>query len=397
MDKRLENFFPILGVEHDCIVSKMADVTVCYSVELPELFTLSDSDYESFHQSWVKAIKVLPKHSVLHKQDWFVDARYQPDFEKADQSILSRSSDRFFYERPYLDHHCFIYLTKKPSGRKTVTSLFSTLTKNNIVPAEMMKENMLQEFLGQCGQFKRILEDSGFVRLTRLNARTLLSDEKQVGVMERYCMLSEHTSKKTIKDISYANGIRVGNQYGQLFSLGDVQHLPSVCGSRIDYTPYSTDRTKFPIGFSSPLGQLLSCNHIYNQYVFIEDAQATIKKLESKRLRLQSLSAYSRENLIARDAVNDFLNEAISAQRLPVKAHFNVLAWTDDYQTLPELKNLVSSALAHMDAVPKQELDGAPQLHWAGIPGNAADFPMNDAFDTFAEQASCFFNLRDVL
>ncbi len=394
MDKRLDQVFPILGVEHDTILSKMADVTVCYSVELPELFTLSDSDYESFHQSWIKAIKVLPRHSILHKQDWFVQTGYQPDFNKDDSSALSRSSDRFFYERPYLDHQCFIYLTKKPAGRKTVNSLFSTLTKKHLVPAEMMKETLLQEFLGQCGQFKRILEDSGLVRLTRLKSDALLSNEVRVGLLERYCVLSEKSAQKSLKDISYANGIRVGDQYCQLYSLGDIQHLPALCGSRIDYTPYSTDHTKFSVGFASPLGQLLCCNHLYNQYVFIEDARATIKKLESKRLRLQSLSAYSRENLLARDAVNDFLNEAISAQRLPVKAHFNVLAWTDDYTALPEMKNLVSSALAHMDAVPKEELDGAPQLHWAGIPGNAADFPMNDTFDTFAEQASCFFNLE---
>jgi conjugation system TraG family ATPase len=47
-----------------------------------------------------------------------------------------------------------------------------------------------------------------------------------------------------------------------------------------------------------------------------------------------------------------------------------------------------------MDSVPKQELDGAPQIFWAGIPGNEADFPMNDSFDTFAEQACCFLNLE---
>jgi hypothetical protein len=47
-----------------------------------------------------------------------------------------------------------------------------------------------------------------------------------------------------------------------------------------------------------------------------------------------------------------------------------------------------------MDAVPKQELSGAPQIFWAGIPGNEADFPMNDSFDTFAEQACCFLNLE---
>ena len=36
-----------------------------------------------------------------------------------------------------------------------------------------------------------------------------------------------------------------------------------------------------------------------------------------------------RENALSRDAVNDFLNEAIGQQRMPVKAHFNILAWTE--------------------------------------------------------------------
>jgi conjugation system TraG family ATPase len=55
---------------------------------------------------------------------------------------------------------------------------------------------------------------------------------------------------------------------------------------------------------------------------------------------------------------------------------------------------MVSSALAQMDASAKQETVGAAQIYWAGIPGNAADFPMNDTFDSFAEQASCFLNLE---
>jgi len=40
------------------------------------------------------------------------------------------------------------------------------------------------------------------------------------------------------------------------------------------------------------------------------------------------------------------------------------------------------------------ETDGSAQIFWAGIPGNAADFPMNDTFDTFSPQACCFFNLE---
>ncbi|MGJ1327405.1 TraG family conjugative transposon ATPase [Sphingobacterium multivorum] len=392
MEKMLEEILPIMEIQHDCIISKQGDVTVVFKAELPEIFTLSDQEYEAFHQAWVKSLKVLPKYCVMHKQDWFLDSRYKANFEAEDTSFLSRSSERFFNERPYLDHSCYIMLTKKPAGRKTASSLFSNLLRKSIVPDEMLKPQMLQDFLDSVGQFKRIMEDSGFVTMRRLRDSELGSQSRKIGLIERYCFLSGKNEGFLMGDISFDGELKAGGKHFQLYTLGDAGDLPPLCGSRINYDRYSTDRTKFSVGFASTLGQLLSCDHIYNQYIFIEDAQKTIQKLESKRLRLQSLSAYSRENMIARDSTNDFLNEAISQQRLPVKAHFNVLVWTEDREQLKDLKNMVSSGLAQMDAVAKQETVGAPQIFWAGIPGNAADFPMNDSFDTFAEQAACFLN-----
>jgi conjugation system TraG family ATPase len=394
MKKKLNEILPIMGVEHNCILSKQGDITVVFQAELPEIFTLSDQEYEAFHNAWIKAIKVLPKHCVFHKQDWFIDSKHEPDFTKEDTSFLSRSSERFFNERPFLQHTCYILLTKKPAGRKLSSSLFSNLIRSSIAPEETLILQLLQDFLDSAGQFKRILEDSGFVKLTRLEDGDLHSHSNKMGFIERYCYLSEKEDSLLCKDIEFKEGIQIGDKYCQVYTLGDPADLPALCGSRINYDSYSTDKTKFSIGFATVLGQLLSCNHIYNQYIFINDPQKTIQKLESKRLRLQSLSAYSRENTIARDATNDFLNEAISKQRLPVKAHFNVLMWTDDKEELKDLKNLVSSALAQMDAASKQETAGAPQIFWAGIPGNEADFPMNETFDTFAEQATCFLNME---
>ncbi|PZO35057.1 MAG: conjugal transfer protein TraG [Flavobacteriaceae bacterium] len=394
MEKMLEDILPIMDVQHDCILSKNGDVTIVFRAELPEIFTLSDQEYEAFHQAWIKAIKILPKHTVLHKQDWFLDSSFSPDFSKQDNSFLSRSSDRFFNERPFLDHSCYIMLTKKPSNRKNASSLFSNLLKKRIVPEETLSKQALQDFVDSTGQFRRIMEDSGFIRLQRLTDYFLKSHARGKGLIERYCYLSEREQNHMINDISFADGLRVGDRHCQIYTLGDAVDLPALCGSRINYDRYSTDRTKFSIGFASTLGQLLPCNHIYNQFIFVDDAQKAIQRLEAKRLRLQSLSAYSRENLIARDSTNAFLNEAISQQRLPVKAHFNVMVWSDDQEQLKQLKNMVSSALAQMDAVAKQETVGSGQIFWAGIPGNAADFPMNDTFDTFAEQATCFLNLE---
>lgn len=394
MEKTLEKMLPILDVQEGIIVSKQGDATLAFRLELPEIFTLSDPEYEAFHQAWLKAIRVLPKHTVLYKQDWFIRTGHRPDFYHGNTSFLDRSSDRFFNERPFLEHSSYLFLTKKPSGRKAATSLFSSLARPSLIYKESLGRQELQDFRDAAGQFRRILEDSGFVKAVLLGDDDIYSNQGKAGILERYCTLGEKEGEHLFGDLVFDDALLINGKYAQLYTLGDAANLPSLCGPRITYDRYSTDRTNFSVGFASPLGQLLSCNHIYSQYIFIEDAAKTLQRMESKRLRLQSLSAYSRENLIARDATNDFLNEAISRQRLPVKAHFNVLVWSDRKDDLNDLKNMVSSALAQMDAAAKHETVGAAQIYWAGIPGNAADFPMNDTFDSFAEQASCFLNLE---
>jgi len=394
MKINLEKILPLTKVESGAILSAQGDITIAYEVSLPEIFTLSDRDYEAYHQAWVKAIRLLPAGCVLHKQDWWLENGFKADFEKAGKGFLSRASERFFNEREYLQHHCYVFLTQKPKDRKLSSSAYSNMLRKSIVPRQTVDPVLFPDFLDRAGQFERVLADSGYLKLLRLPDEELAGTGERAGVIERYLMLQGSDERPCLQDIHIRDDIRVGRNRCELYTLSDVEDLPPLCGSRINYDQYSTDRSKFGIGFASPLGSLLPCNHILNQYIFVEDGRKTIKRLEAKKLRLQSLSAYSRENAIARDAVNDFLNEAIAEQRLPVKAHVNVLAWSDDEAKVRDLKNRIGSAMAQLDATVKQETDGAAQIWFAGMPGNEADFPMNDTFDTFIEQAACFFNLE---
>ncbi len=394
MEKSLRDLWPILDVEHDCILSRQGDVTVAFRVKLPELFTLSQGEYSAFHQAWVKALKVLPSHTVVCKQDWFFESRYEADFSGTSDSFLSSSSERFFNERPFLDHEGYVMITKKPAKRKQGSVLFSSLISPSIVPEETLEPQALHHFLSSTSQFQRILEDSGFVSLEKLTDAELLSKPGHCGLLESYCKLGKTGGEPMLEDISFEDTIRIGNDHCQLYSLADTADLPGYCAPYHRYEKYSTDRTTFSTGFATSLGQLLDCNHVFSQYFFLEDGAKTIRKLESKRLRLQSLAAYSRENSLALDATNEFLNEAIKGQKLPIRAHFNVLVWTNEPGKLKEIESKVSSAIAQMDAVTKLETVSAPQIFWAGIPGNHADFPVEETFDTFAEQAACFINME---
>ena len=135
----LENRFPLLAVEEGCILSKDADITVVFRVELPELYTVTSAEYASIHSSWVKAIKVLPTYSVVHKQDWFVKEGYRPDLQKEEMSFLSRSFERHFSERPFLNHACYLFLTKTTKNRNRQQSNFSTLCRGHIIPKEVQR------------------------------------------------------------------------------------------------------------------------------------------------------------------------------------------------------------------------------------------------------------------
>src|SRR5690606_35715227 len=151
-----------------------------FSVKLPEIFTLSDQEYEGFHQTLEKAIKTLPSHSVFHKQDWFLTKKFEAQFEDKVLSFLSHSSDRFFNERPFLAHHCYLMVTLV-SDQKEATSLTSSLLKGHLSPKNVSDATKLQEFLDCVSQFERILQDSGYVDMNRIREDKITGNRYHAG------------------------------------------------------------------------------------------------------------------------------------------------------------------------------------------------------------------------
>ena len=386
----LENKFPLLAVEHGCIVSKDADLTVAYEVELPELYTVTGAEYEAIHGCWCKAIKVLPDYSIVHKQDWFIKEQYKPELHKDDMSFLSRSFERHFNERPYLKHTCYLFLTKTTKERNRMQSNFSTLCRGHIIPKELDRETA-EKFMEATEQFARIMNDSGFIRLRRLTTDELVGTEDKAGLIERYFSLMPE-GDRTLQDIDLsAREMRIGDNRLCLHTLSDAEDLPGKVSTDVRYEKLSTDRSDCRLSFASPVGLLLPCNHIYNQYVILDNSEENLQKFEKSARNMLSLSRYSRSNSINREWIEQYLNEAHSYGLTSVRAHFNVMAWSDDAEELRHIKNDVGSQLASMECMPRHNTIDCPTLYWAAMPGNAADFPAEESFHTFIEQAVCLF------
>lgn len=387
----LESKFPLLSVEHDCIISKDADITIAYKVELPELFTVTSPEYEAMHASWLKAIKVLPNYSILLKQDWFIQENYQAETQKGDMSFLSRSFERHFNERPYLNHISYLFLTKTTKERARQQSSFNALTRGFIIPKEIQDKETSLKFLESVEQFERIINDSGFIKLTRLTTDEIVGTENEAGIVEKYFSLSQEDTT-CLQDMSLGAGeMKVGDKYLCLHTLSDAEDLPSKVDTDIRYERLSTDRSDCRLSFAAPVGVLLTCNHIYNQWIFIDDHTENLKRFEKQARNMHSLSKYSRSNQINKSWIEEYLNEAHSFGLTSIRCHCNVMAWADDYEEMKRIKNDVGSQLALMECKPRHNTVDTATLFWAGIPGNQGDFPSEESFYTFIEQALCFF------
>ena len=388
----LERRFPLLSVENGCIVSKDADLTVAFEVELPELYTVTADEYEAMHSSWIKAAKVLPEHSVVCKQDWFVKETYRPKTDDGEQSFLTRSYELHFNERPYLNHKCYLFLTKTTRERSRRKSDFNTLCRGFLLPKEITDKDAAARFLEAVEQFERIMNDSGHIRLRRLETDEITGTKERPGLVEKYFSLSLEDETAVLQDICLKPGrMRIGDKRLCLHTLSDTEDLPGRLSTDMRYERMSTDRSDCRLSFAAPVGLLLSCNHIYSQYVFIDDAQEILQMMEKNSRNMLSLSKYSRSNAINQEWTEMYLDEAHTKGVLPVRCHCNVIAWAEDAEEFRRIRNDTGSQLAMMECMPRYNTIDTPVIYWAGIPGNAGDFPSEESFYTFLEQAVCLF------
>ena len=389
----LESKFPLLRVENNCIISKFADITAAYRVTLPELFTLTAEEYEALHGAWLKALKVLPDYTVVHKQDFFIEERYTAPEEGSERSFLARSYERHFNERPYLRHTCYLFVTKTTPERMRQTSASSVLCRGFIVPREMRDTDAVTRFLEAAEQMERILNDSGLVHVERLTETEIVGTADDAGLLARYFALSDERSPVVNEDIRLDPGVmRIGDKFLTMHTLSDLDMLPQSVATDFRYERLSTDRSDCRLSFAAPVGLLLSCNHVYNQVIFLDDHDETLKRLEASARNMNSLAGYSRSNAINREWIEMYLNEAHSQGLRSVRCHCNVMAWAESEAELKRIRNDVGSQLALMGCTPHHNTVDVPVLFWAAIPGNEADFPAEESFYTFLDQALCLFN-----
>jgi len=265
------------------------------------------------------------------------------------------------------------------------------LCRGFLVPKEIRDKETVERFMEAVEQFESIVNDSGLIRLERLTTEEITGTESEPGIIERYLTLSADGTTM-LQDMQLnPDEMRIGDKRLCLHTLSDLDDLPGRVRTDGRYERLSTDRSDCRLSYAAPVGVMLSCDHIYNQWIFIDDSGENLSRFEKMAKNMQSLSRYSRSNQINKEWLDEYLNEAHSNGLQSVRCHCNIIAWAENGEELRRVKNDVGSALALMECTPHHNTTDLPALYWAGIPGNEADFPAEETFYTFIPQALCFF------
>lgn len=383
-------YLPIMAWENDCLVSKFADITVALELSLPEIYSFSTKDYENFHACWMRALRVLPANTIVHKQDIFYDSKFLDDSNS--KSFLSVSSANHFKNRNFLNHKSYVFVTLSTKENLKTTSFLSILCRNKIVPNDMLDKNRWEDFNDKVSQFISILKEYG-IGVSRSQKKAILGDLLESGVIEQYLTIEFGGEKKVMMDIYLEdNDFKVGDNYLSCFSIGNLEVLPSNVHNYTKDPAYSHNKIFFPMSYTSTMAWEIPYPHIYNQYFFLDDPKQILADVERRGKQQQSLSAVSRENSINREFNEQFLNEAVSKGLRPIRAAMNILIWDKNYNNLIKKNSLVAAKLSELDICVSQTSVIIPQIYWAGIPGGESQYPSEMTFLTFLEQASCFIH-----
>ena len=72
----LSAYNPITDIQDNIIFANNGNVVLCYEGTLPEIYSLSEKDFEDIHGAWFQALKSLPIGTVVQKQDIYLKKSY---------------------------------------------------------------------------------------------------------------------------------------------------------------------------------------------------------------------------------------------------------------------------------------------------------------------------------
>lgn len=339
----LSENYPIADISDNLIIANNGNLVLCYSLLLPEIYSLSDKDFEDLHSTWFQALKSLPVGCVIHKQDVYLKKAFSSE-NLPNNTFLSKATHDYFKGREYMQHSCYLFfiLTKnKHLNNSKYVNPFKNVGKE--IPAILKEE--LQRFSNSVNDTVSFINNSRKMTLSLLNENEIhaITNEYFNGFNEGFDTSFELDKKH----------IHIGENFFDVLAVNsELSFGEGLQTSKINER-FASDDFVFHQGFIDGLGLSLNENHIVNQIIYLDDKQKWRKLLDKKIEELSKSSNFGSQNKVTLKKIID-IQERINtddSSRI-IRGHLNIVYWDKKPENLEKIATRIKTEFKELDITP---------------------------------------------
>lgn len=336
-------YHPIADIQGNVIFANNGNVVLCYLGNLPEIYSLSEKDFEDIHGAWFQAIKSLPTGCVIHKQDVYLKRNFSAE-NLPNSTFLERSTNSHFKGREFMEHRCYLFfiLTKnKALNNPKYINPFKKVTKT-VVP-EM--DDTINSFLGAVSDSVSFINNSRKMEFTPLEPMEIQS--LTAGYFNGFNEGFDTDIILEKKEMS------IGENYFDVLSINSELCFGEHVQSSKTNEHFTSDDFVFHQGFVDGLGLTLNENHIVNQIIYLDDKQKWRKILDKKIEELNKSSNFGSQNKVVLKKIQyiqDQINTDDNAR--VIRGHLNIIYWDKDPKNLEKIGSKIKTEFKELDIIP---------------------------------------------
>ncbi len=391
IEREFRDYLPFLAVNDGIVLSKRGDITFGWELTLPTAFTVNEAGYDGIINSFLQAYRLLPPYCVVHKQDVYC---FDVFHAEPCGHFLSDSYQKHFNGRKYLNGHSFMYVTfssKSILEKKNSDSGFLGMSSYKTV-----SEDRVRECAAIASQFEAVLSNNPLLGIRRMRTEDFIrvsADGSDAGVISDYLSLYRSAGPDFNMEF-YPDHVRYGDEEARIWYVEDSDAYQAMVSSISPVPGMSVGQAVVVLSGGSPIGYNLRIPHVVNRYILTVPANTLENELDARRRTMSSFSFYSAKDSVNADEIAAYLLASAKNSATTAKCHMNVMAWGHPSKMSDFRNAIVTAFQANLKVSVVEETRVAPLLHYAAIPGAAAELGM-DNYMTSELTSFCCHGLWD--
>ena len=371
--KELRNYIPLMPIgspDDDCIASKRGDITFGWRVYLPVAYTVNEEGYDSILGSFQQAYRLLPSYCIVHKQDIF---KYDVYHASKRGEFLMDCYEKHFEGRKYLNGYSYLFLTF--STKSVIEMKTDSAGLFHIFSSKAPTPEQIRRCAGIASQFESVLDNNPYISFEALKASDFIrpgEHGEDRGLVPEYLNFFSDTPSLDYPLEFAKSYLTCGDIVAKAWYVEDSDSYPATVASVCPIGAMSTGASEVFLSGGSPIGYQLQIPHIVNRYIVTLPRKTVEAELAQKKRLMNSFSLYSAPCRVNAEELDNYLEQSAREGTSTVKCFTDVIAWGSSSE-IGDIRNRIVTAFSDLDLVVSEETRVMPALHYAGIPGAAAE------------------------